>query len=135
MGFRQVTVLLATASAVALTASAGADGNAPVNNAVPTIAGDATVGASLTADSGQWDGDPTITFLYQWLSCDEAGQNCTDIQGATDIAHDVTSDDIGFTIVVQVTASNDAGSAMADSAPTSVVPGPSEPPVNTTPPS
>ena len=40
---------------------------APVNIAVPEIAGEARVGSPLTATEGSWEG--ASTFAYQWLRC------------------------------------------------------------------
>ena len=61
--------------------------------------------------------------------CDAAGDNCADIPGATGSTYDVTSDEVGGTIRVVVTATNAAGSADASSDPTAEVA--PAPPVNT----
>ena len=101
----------------------------PVNTAIPTISGTPTDGQTLTADTGTWTGTPTITYAYQWRACDAAGDTCADIPGATDSTYDVTSDEVGGTIRVVVTATNAAGSADASSDPTDEVA--PTPPVNT----
>jgi hypothetical protein len=65
---------------------------------VPTIAGTATVGATLTADPGEWK--PAASKLtYRWL------RNGKKIKGATAATYVVTSADAGKKIQVQVTGS------------------------------
>ena len=53
----------------------------------------------------------------QWQRCDAAGNNCSDIAGATAWSYVLTGADVGATIRSEVTASNDAGSATAVSVP------------------
>ena len=76
----------------------------PANTAVPTISGNPKEGFSLTADPGTWTGTQPINFAYQWLRCDAAGANCTDIGGATAQSYALVPVDIGSTIRVRVTA-------------------------------
>ena len=66
-------------------------------------------GATLTAGTGGWTGTEPITFTYQWQRCDADGANCEDIAGATDPTYTLTADDVGGTVRVIVTATNDAG--------------------------
>ena len=94
---------------------------APANTAPPTIAGTAQEGESLTASPGTWSGTQPIDYAYQWLRCNSTGANCNPIGGATSTTYTLTSTDVGSTIEVAVTASNMAGSATANSAPTAVV--------------
>src|SRR5215211_4343642 len=101
----------------------------PANTALPTIAGTAQDGQTLTADKGTWTGTAPITYAYQWRRCDSAGNGCTDIAGATSTTYALTSADVGLTLRVAVTASNTAGSSSATSAATAVVAGAA--PVNT----
>jgi len=79
----------------------------------PSVSGDATVGSTLTANPGTWS-DPTATFTYAWLRCDGAG-TCTAIDGARGTTYDLTSDDVGFSVGVEVTTSGVGGSTTADS--------------------
>jgi hypothetical protein len=92
----------------------------PVNTALPTISGTVAQGQQLTAIPGTWTGSPLFTF--QWRRCDAAGEACVDIAFATTQVYAVGPADAGFTIRVAVTGRNDAGSATAVSAQTTVVP-------------
>jgi hypothetical protein len=94
---------------------------APENASLPTISGTAQVGQTLTAGAGGWTGTQPISYAYQWRRCDGAGTNCGDIGGATGTTYPLVAEDEGKTLRVGVTASNIAGSASADSAPSSVV--------------
>ena len=105
-------------------ASAPVVASAPEDTVAPAITGDVAVGEELTADTGTWTGTDPVTFTYQWQRCDEDGENCVDIGGATDETYTPNEDDRGHTFVVIVTATNDAGSDTATSAPTAVLPVP-----------
>ena len=96
----------------------GGDGNdisltaansAPVNSAVPTVTGTATVGNALTATNGTWsdaDGD-TPTYSYQWYRADDTnGTNATSISNATSAAYTLTTSDAHKYLRVVVTAND-----------------------------
>jgi hypothetical protein len=104
----------------------------PQNTSPPTISGTARDGQTLTASRGDWTGTPTINYAYQWRRCDSAGNNCTNIAGATGTTYTLTPSDIGSTIRVVVTGSNSAGSSSATSAQTGTVA--AIPPSNSSPP-
>jgi Cellulase (glycosyl hydrolase family 5) len=91
----------------------------PIGVTPPAISGTPAVGATLTADAGTWDGDPT-SFQFQWLHC---STNCTPIAGATSSAYTATASDRGAALAVTVTAANGGGSASQTSTPTAVVVG------------
>ena len=102
---------------------------APGNTSAPTITGTAAVGEGLLADPGSWTGTTPMLFDYQWDRCDYGGGNCKPVPGALDDTYDVTTDDVGFTLRVEVTAANGGGfSDPALSAPTATVPSPPPPP-------
>jgi acid phosphatase type 7 len=101
----------------------------PVNDSLPSIAGTAEDGQTLTADPGVWQGTQPISYVYQWLSCDGSGGGCLEIPGATSQAFGVGSGDVGSTLRVTVTATNDDGFDSATSGPTAVVQ--AAPPANT----
>ena len=98
---------------------------APENSALPTIAGTAEVGQTLTATAGTWSAAPALT--HQWMRCDGGGSGCAAIAGATAATYAVTADDATHTLRVQETATNGGGTATVDSAATGVVPTPPGP--------
>jgi fibronectin type 3 domain-containing protein len=100
------------------------------NTALPSVAGSAVQGSTLTASQGSWSGSPA-TFAYQWQDCDSGGANCSAIAGATSSSYTLAASDVGSTVEVVVTASNSAGSASAASSPTGVVTAPATPVSNT----
>jgi hypothetical protein len=88
---------------------------APAVVTEPSISGEATVGSTLTADPGTWS-DPAATLTYAWLRCHGEGNgSCTAIDGATGTSYVLTSDDEGFRVEFEVTATNAGGNATADS--------------------
>lgn len=101
---------------------------APTNTAPPTISGTAQVGQVLTANNGTWTGTGTITYTYQWLRCDSAGNNCAAISGATAQTYTATTADVGNTLRVDVTATDGVGSTTARSAQTAPVAAATTPP-------
>jgi hypothetical protein len=93
----------------------------PANSTEPSISGTATVGSRLTANRGAWVGETPITYAFQWLRCNTAGENCGAIAGATDTQYLVVANDVGRTLRVRVTARNDIGTRSALSNETAVV--------------
>src|SRR5205807_2508673 len=83
----------------------------PANSTLPTITGTARDGQTLTGSNGTWTGTPTVSYAYQWRRCDSAGNNCSNISGATSSTYTLTPTDIGSTIRLLVTATNAVGSA------------------------
>ena len=76
----------------------------------PSISGTARVGDTLTVDTSgiaDADGLENATFSYQWVGND--GSSDTDITGATDTSYTLVADDVGQTIKVRVSFSDDAG--------------------------
>ena len=74
----------------------------------------------LTADPGTWTNSPTA-YAYQWRRCNTSGASCTDIANATGTGYLTTASDVGFTLRVNVTASNTSGSNTATSAATPTI--------------
>jgi hypothetical protein len=100
----------------------------PANTAVPTIAGSAALGQTLTEANGSWTGSPT-SFAYQWQDCDATGGACTAIAGATGQTYAPAAADVGHTLRVQESATNVTGTGgPAASASTAAVPGKSPAP-------
>ena len=101
----------------------------PANTVAPALSGTAQDGSTLTLDDGTWSGTDPLAFDIVWQRCDAAGANCVAIPGETGTSYTLTADDIDSTIRALVTASNVAGIAAAQTAPTTVVA--PEPPANT----
>ena len=76
----------------------------------PTISGAALVGETLTADTSDVsdeDGLDNVSFSYQWIT-HNAGTD-SDIDGATSSTYTVTADEVGQTIRVRVSFTDDRG--------------------------
>ena len=100
-------------------------GNTPATG-LPTISGTPQVDETLTADVSSIadaDGLDNVTFSYQWVSND--GTTDTDISGQTGSTYILVSADVGKTVRVRVTFTDDAGNAESlTSAATEAVVGP-----------
>jgi hypothetical protein len=104
---------------------------APANQTPPAIAGTATAGQTLTASPGTWSGYPQPTLAQQWERCDQNGLTCNPINGASNPTYTLGPQDAGSTILLTEEATNTAGTASAQSAPTALV---TAAPANQTPP-
>lgn len=96
-----------------------ADAAPPTNKTRPAISGSASVGSTLSTNNGSWLG--ATSFSYAWQQCDQNGNKCATISGATGKTYGVRSADVGHELRVQVTAQNKYGSARSDSNLTAVV--------------
>ena len=97
----------------------------------PTIEGTAQAGQELTAHTDgisdpdgktkAENGDEDYAYTYQWIRVD--GANDTEISGETSNAYTLTADDIGKTVKVKVSftddADNDEGPLISDAYPSS----------------
>ncbi|HEX2084929.1 MAG TPA: hypothetical protein VHF89_04550 [Solirubrobacteraceae bacterium] len=106
-----------TARAGAMSEFAAAAVFQPRSLTPPAVSGDAAVGATLTASTGTWARAPQ-RFAYRWVRCAPA---CAPIPNEDQQRYLVTGDDAGATLKVEVTATNDGGSAAATSAPTAAI--------------
>lgn len=111
---------------------------APANTTLPAISGTTIQGETLSSTKGSWSGSPS-GYAYQWQDCNTLGASCTNIQGATTSSHSLSSGDVGNTIRVIVTATNEGGTTSASSAQSAVIAQPAKespeaPPTETTPP-
>jgi sugar lactone lactonase YvrE len=124
-----VTATDAEGSATAISSPSAVVAPAPpVNTHPPVIEGVAKEGQTLTASTGSWSG-ASLTFTYQWKSCNSVGEACTSIEGANNSVYVVGGGEVGSTLRVLVSVANVAGEASAVSSPTAVVA--QGPPVNT----
>ena len=99
--------------AAGLTGQAVANETPTANEAptgAPSITGTAQVGEVLTAlisDIEDGDGLDDVVFAYQWLAND--GTDDTEIAGATGATHEVAPAQVGKTLKVRVTFTDDGG--------------------------
>jgi hypothetical protein len=129
-------MLLSGAAVVvaAVAASAARAAAAPVNTSAPLVSGQPYVGKTLTTTSGGWQNSPT-SYSYQWVRCDQNGNGCVQISGATAKTYSPVSADVNHALAAWVTATNAAGTAgPVTSKPTSMIT-PALPPTNTSLPS
>ena len=85
----------------------------PVNSVPPAIAGDATVGSTLTLDTGTWS-DPQASITVVWQRCAADGTACTPIADATGRSYAPIDADVGSTLEAVVTATDSGGSTSVD---------------------
>ena len=93
---------------------------APSLVSAASITGAASVGQTVTAEPGTWSPVPT-SYAYQWERCDATGAGCDPITAATEMTYAVTSEDVGHTLRVVISAVNESGSTQATAPQTSVV--------------
>ena len=118
-----------TEHAVTATVESAGTPAQPRDVSPPKVSGMAQQGQTLTEEHGMWRNRPT-TYSYKWERCDGSGNNCHPIEGATAQNYTLSTADVGSTIRVFETASNEGGSSEpAASAPTlPVQSAPSSPP-------
>ena len=89
--------------------SSGTVVNSPPNG-LPTVSGTPQVGETLTTDTSNIDDEDGLTnvsYSYQWIRSED-GNADTDIEDATDSTYTLTGGDVGKTIQVKVTFTDDA---------------------------
>jgi len=114
------------ATATVQSSSTTTPSQAPANTRAPVIFGQPVRGEQLTSSVGLWTGTTPLVFSYRWLRCPASGgqvsgSDCTAITGATGTQYELTADDVGRRIRLQVTARNTLGSATATSDATALV--------------
>ncbi len=93
---------------------------APESTSPPTITGLARPGQTLTEVAGSWMGVAN-SVSYQWLLCNSTGAGCEAIPSATAQTYVPLAADVGHTLRVAETESNEGGAgAPAQSAATAV---------------
>src|SRR5205085_4631045 len=88
-----------------------------VSQSMPTLAGSAAPGGTLTVDAGSWR-PRAGAYFYAWRRCNANGRICTTIPHATNASYVVTAADVGHTLVAVVSASVGASTQPAYSAAT-----------------
>ena len=117
----------ATVASNATALIANPESGRPTNVALPTVTGVPSQGQTLRVTPGTWNGRQPITFTFNWLRCDTAGNNCVVQAGFADDAYVVREGDVGKTIRARVNARNSRGDGSRLSAQTAVVTGPQGP--------
>lgn len=69
---------------------------------------------------GRWEGQGRVDRAFQWLRCDQWGDDCRRIPGAESYGYRASAADVGGTLRFRVTARDDTGYAVVDSAPVPV---------------
>ena len=107
----------------------------PGNVSPPTITGSVEQGRTLTVNEGSWTNAPSNPH-WQWMRCSPSGQECTSMSKATKQTLNITTKDVGHTLIVSESVENGfARSQAVNSAATVVVPiPPPEPPSTKSPP-
>lgn len=99
--------------------------NAPANTSAPVIlTPELTVGSALSTEPGEWtapNGTGNLTYSYDWEDCDNQGNNCQAIPGARNANYTPAPSDVGHTLRVIVTATDNDGSSSATSSASSLV--------------
>lgn len=113
-------------------------GTVPAITSAPTVhAGDPLfAGQELTGSAGTWAGTQPMSLTYTWLRCPgTTAADCATAQSGSEPSYRVGSADVGERMILEVTASNVAGQAIANSAATQTVAPAPVPPVNVSMPS
>jgi hypothetical protein len=84
----------------------------PANTTLPSVAGVAEQGQTLTVTQGQWSNAPT-SIADQWEDCNSAGTSCSPIAGASGTTYKLTASDVGLTVRVREMAGNEHGTGSA----------------------
>jgi len=113
-------VLLLIIGLIAFFLTRGGGGLA--NEEPPTIVEDPVVLQTATADPGVWS-EEELAFEFQWQRCDRDGDDCEDIDGATQQTFVPGAQEANLTLRVEVTAtSGDDTATAASDASEAVVP-------------
>jgi large repetitive protein len=99
-------------------ATAEVNGVLPSNVIAPLIVAAPVSGIAATATEGTWTGTEPISYTFQWIHCNNKGEACSEISGATKNQYTPTVGEIGKELKVKVTAKNVAGSVAKESAAT-----------------
>jgi hypothetical protein len=129
-----VVLETATDTSDSSTNTATADASGLVKYAAPTL----TLGSTptitggtnpprqaqiLSASTGSWTNQAQDTFTYQWQQCDSGGGSCSSsgTNSAANTSYTLGTGDIGKTVRVVVTASNDGGTGPVGTSPATAV--------------
>lgn len=107
--------------------------NPPTNTAAPTLTAPSDIqpGTQLTAQAGAWSapaGAGSVAYGYQWQDCNNEGNSCQAIPDAQAASYTATQSDVGHTLRVQVTASDNDGATTIATTSSSIVNAPADQP-------
>lgn len=107
--------------------------NAPSSTSLPSIEGakQPLLGSALSGTPGTWSAPSAagpLTYGFQWEQCDTQGQSCAPIPGATGQTYTPVASDLGHTLRLLVSASDNDGLTQAASMASAVVEAKSEGP-------
>ncbi len=100
------------------------------NRSQPVVLGQDHEGQVLSANPGVWTGAGEVTFSEQWQQCEESGEACHNIAGATTTTYEPGASDVGHEIRVVVTAAIGSESASVSSPTTPPIGNEQSPPLN-----
>ncbi len=104
-----VAVAVVLVSALGAASASAEHAHAPKPEVMPSIPTAASDGRVLTVDPGKWQSATPVTYTYKWQRC-QKGTGCTTIAGVEEQSYRLRTEDIGSTIRVFVTATNENGS-------------------------
>ncbi len=93
----------------------------PHNVKPPEITGTPVDGETLGSSTGAWEGTPPLSYSYQWQRCNNLGEGCKNIEGASSPIYALGHSDVGMTVQVIVTAKNRGGEGTAAAKRTGVI--------------
>ena len=101
--------LFLTFSAIFLAGGINYAAAAPTNTSLPSITGEATVGTSLTVNTGGWSSNQ-VTFNIQWFSCSTSlSTSCVAQAGRTTGTYLISASDLTKYVRASVTALDATG--------------------------
>ena len=101
--------LFLTFSAIFLAGGINYAAAAPTNTSLPSITGEATVGTSLTVNTGGWSSNQ-VTFNIQWFSCSTSlSTSCVAQAGRTTGTYLISASDLTKYVSASVTALDATG--------------------------
>jgi len=115
--FGTPTVLSESISLYATYTPAPSSSSRPSDITLPSIPASPQTNQKLSAGPGTWSEEPT-SYAYHWQRC-SSPSSCSAITGATESSYTPSSLDVGFTLRVEVIATNNNGPSEAAFSPQS----------------
>lgn len=90
-------------------------------NSVTSPSGTTTDGEVISAGNDEWAGVGEVTLGYQWQRCSSIGAECYSLDEETGQTRTLSVDDVGNTLKVEVTATDDISSSSITSTLTAII--------------